>query len=308
MIEEQLKSLGQVKVNKERKEEQWQQIESQISKKAPLHWQVPAVLIASITIFVMLLTIPLNLDVPSTSTTASEKPTSQIKTIYTSKYYDSKTKPISNFYPGILKLNDKEAISNVNTILTQSEWELFNQDATLDDYEYKLVYTDGLVKYFSYYYDSNAGVEYLIEQDSKYAYSYTYSYDGGEVYNLRYALRKNAYNLSWGGYLLFFGILIIRAWHDMSYKRKNKLDRLPKMHITHWQSIFTIITVATLLSTTVFVGKVHFAWWIVGVVLNLFICLKLNKVEAHHAWRIRTIIINNVMFIIYAMTFLYPLI
>ena len=59
---------------------------------------------------------------------------------------------------------------------------------------------------------------------------------------------------------------------------------------------------------TFFMEQVHFTWWVIGGDFSTSFCLKINKVEEHHAWRIRSILFNNATFIVYAVGLLYNLI
>ena len=304
MAEQKLKSLALVQVNKQLKEEQWQNLQHKVQKKASFHWQVPAAIVASLAILFLFITITLNAPIETPNQAASERPAATIETVYASEFYLPKADPVSNFYPNVVKINDEAFLQQLNALLSEADWVEFEGEIPEDEYRYQFVYSNGASKYLVY--ESERETEYLIDRASGYAYVYTNTTD--DHWMLYNALQTEQDSHFWKGYLFFLIILLLRALHDTLYKRKHKLERQPKMHTNHWQSVSTITIVVILILTTFFTEQVHFAWWVIGVGFNTFFCLKINKVEEHHAWRIRSILFNNATFIVYAVGLLYNLI
>ena len=224
-----------------------------------------------------------------------------IERVYASELYLPKADPLSNFYPVVVKVKDEVFLLQLNGLLSEADWVKFEGEIP-EGKRYKFVYSNGASKYLVY--ESELETEYLIDRASGYAYAYLNTTDN---HRTLYNALQTEQGL-WKGYLYFLIILLLRALHDTVYKRKHKLERQPKMHTSHWQSVSTIVIGAILILTTFFTEQVHFAWWVIAVGFNTFFCLKINKVEEHHAWRIRSILFNNATFIAYAVGLLYNLI
>lgn len=279
---EKLSKLKKIQVDQEKKEEDFNKIQQRLNSK-PLHWQIPAIIIAIACISLFLVgTIP-----PKQQITSDIMDSSALQAVY---YVEWEGDPKSTLQAGVKKVKNEESLKEMETLLEQLQQTDIKIEEPYIYQSYRLQFEDSTVMRLQeyhgsevmYYRDIGTGQIYLSNENSL-----------QEIIELHEPIdHKLPYIIS-----IVFVTLLIFAMNKVSKKLRDPED--PKRHLpthsTYWQSIVEVFTFL-ILFLFIFVPQLHLFQMIAFLLLSALVNILLEAKHGKKKWRMVQFIMGKLYF------------
>ena len=302
MIEQKLKQLQKVSATDAVKNDDWEKIIQKDRKQSNFHWKEIGAIITVLAIAFALFFLN-NLNEKQAA-----DPFAEIETIYFSnrapkvEHYE----PKSNFYPFVHKFEGEE-LDAINEKIKASTWQPIDEGILEGSYvTYKFVFADGTSKVVRDYIVDDY-TEYLYEEETGYAYVVKANSFGDTIQHDVMKLHMNVNDYKRMLVLLFMllpiGILFLMK--NYRYKKETGIQKLPKKLVNKKQYVAQFLIIFLLLSTTIITQNVHYVWWIVGLVTNIWVLKLFDDQSEHYQWRMVDNFLRNVLTLVVLTYFYY---
>ena len=307
MIEQKLKQLQTVSATDAVKNDDWEKIVQKDRTQPSFYWKEIGAIITVLAIAFALFYLN-----NSTEKQATD-PFAEIKTIYFSNR-DPKVEhyePKSNFYPFVHKF-EGEGLDAINEKLKASTWQPIDEGVLKGSYvTYKFVFADGTSKVVrDYIEDTSEYTEYLYEEKTGYAYILqTNSFQETIVADVMLLYSNvNDYKRMIVILFLLISISILSLTKNYYYKKETGIQKLPKKLVNKKQYVVQFLILFLLLATTIITQNVHYVWWIVGLVTNIWVLKLLDDQSEHYKWRMVDNFLRNILVLVLVLlTYFYYL-
>lgn len=295
MIEQKLKNFKAVTVNDATKRNDWERIVQKDRKRPTFYWREMAALVA---VVVLALSLTFLMNKTTGNENQASNPFVPVETIYYSHFAYEGVIPKANFYPYVRKF-DGESLNEINDLLSRSTWQQIELPYEHSHSTYKFVFADGTSKILRNYNNKENSTEYLYDEKTGYAYVIPYSQYSDTVHEriLDLTFFESA-DLLFVKIFPLLLIMLISIVKDFLYKKKMGLKKLPKRYSSYKQLAAQLLIILPLIGLTVYTQNVHFIWWVMAVILNMFVFRLLDDQSEHYKWRFNNCILVNVLILV----------
>ena len=305
MIEQKLKQLQKVSATDAVKNDDWEKIVQKDRKQSNFYWKEIGAIITVLAIAFALFFLN------NLTEKQAANPFAEIETIYFSdrapkvEHYE----PKSNFYPFVHKF-EGEGLEAINGKIKASTWQSIDEGILEGSYvTYKFVFADGTSKVVRDYIVDDY-TEYLYEEETGYAYILqTNSFQETILDDvMRLYLNVNDYKRMIVIVFLLISISILSFTKNYYYKKETGIQKLPKKLVNKRQYVAQFLILFLLLGTTIITQNVHYIWWIVGLVTNIWVLKLLDDQSEHYKWRMVDNFLRNILVLVLINFYFYYLI
>lgn len=303
MIEKKLKQLQKVSATDAAKNIDWEKIEQKNRKQQNFYWKEIG---AVITVLAIAFTLAF-LNNKSTEKQATDR-FAEIETIYFSnrKPLVGNFEPKSNYYPFVHKF-EGERLDAMTEKLKASTWQPIEDTLEGSYVTYKFVFADGTSKIVRNYIDETSDyTEYLYEEKTGYAYVLKPDSFGETIQSdvMKFLLNVGV-NTRMIALFLLISIGILFLIKNYRYKKETGIQKLPNRYVNKRQEIAQMAIIPLLLGSTLITQNVHYVWWIIGLIVNIWLFRVFDDQSEHYHWRVVDDFLRNILVLVFATNFYY---